>query len=74
MHVFRKWGRVGSDRIGSQKLERLPKQEAIAQFKRLFREKTGNEWEAWEAKEDLHKVPGKFYPLDIVSGFGDPWF
>ncbi|KAK4281250.1 hypothetical protein QN277_012771 [Acacia crassicarpa] len=65
--VYRKWGRVGNDKIGGDKLDWMPKADAIAQFKRLFFEKTGNPWEAWEQK-DFHKQPGKFYPLDIDYG------
>lgn len=45
----------------------MPKSDAIQEFKRLFLEKTGNLWEAWEQKKDFHKQPGRFYPLDIVS-------
>ena len=49
------------------KNDKLSKSDAIKEFKRLFREKTGNEWEAWENKTDFHKQPNKFYPLEIVS-------
>ncbi|KAF7818406.1 Poly [ADP-ribose] polymerase 1 [Senna tora] len=66
-HVFRKWGRVGNDKIGGNKLENLSKADAIAEFKRLFFEKTGNPWEAWEQK-DFQKQPGRFFPLDIDYG------
>ena len=65
-YVFRKWGRVGNEQIGSQKLEEMSKADAIQEFKRLFLEKTGNPWEAWERKTNFQKQPGKFYPLDIV--------
>lgn len=65
-HVFRKWGRVGSEKIGGKKLEEMSKSDAIHEFKRLFLEKTGNSWEAWEDKKDFRKQPGRFYPLDIV--------
>ncbi|KAI4364087.1 hypothetical protein MLD38_020224 [Melastoma candidum] len=67
-YVFRKWGRVGNERIGGNKLEELSKGDAIHEFKRLFFEKTGNSWEAWESKEGFHKQPGRFYPLDIDYG------
>uniref|UniRef100_A0A6L2LPT7 Poly [ADP-ribose] polymerase n=1 Tax=Tanacetum cinerariifolium TaxID=118510 RepID=A0A6L2LPT7_TANCI len=66
-HVFRKWGRVGNEKIGGTKLEEFSKTDAIKEFKRLFLEKTGNSWEAWEQKK-LQKQPGKFYPLDIDYG------
>lgn len=65
-HLYRKWGRVGNSRIGGDKLEKLSKAEAIKEFKRLFKEKTGNEWEAWESRENFAKQPAKFYPLEIV--------
>ncbi|CAI9107673.1 OLC1v1007086C1 [Oldenlandia corymbosa var. corymbosa] len=67
-HVFRKWGRVGNDKIGGIKLDEMDKVDAIEEFKRLFLEKTGNSWEAWESKKDFQKRPGRFYPLDIDYG------
>lgn len=63
--MFRKWGRVGNEKIGGTKLQEFSKEDAIQEFKRLFLEKTGNSWKAWEEKK-LQKQPGKFYPLDIV--------
>lgn len=66
--VFRKWGRVGNDKIGGSKLEEFSKSDAVCEFKRLFREKTGNPWEAWEQKQNFQKKPGKFFPLDIDYG------
>jgi poly [ADP-ribose] polymerase len=44
----------------------MSKTDAIQEFKRLFLEKTGNPWEAWEQKTNFQKQPGRFYPLDIV--------
>ncbi|XP_073139928.1 poly [ADP-ribose] polymerase 1 [Henckelia pumila] len=70
-HVFRKWGRVGNEKIGGNKLEQMPKSDAIQEFKRLFLEKTGNPWEAWEQKKNFRKQPGRFYPLDIDYGVKD---
>ncbi|MCL7037376.1 hypothetical protein MKW94_019800 [Papaver nudicaule] len=67
-HVFRKWGRVGNDKIGGVKLEEMSKSDAIIEFKRLFLEKTGNSWESWEAKDNFQKQPGRFFPLDIDYG------
>nr|GLL30729.1 poly [ADP-ribose] polymerase 1 isoform X2 [Ipomoea trifida] len=67
-YVFRKWGRVGNEKIGGSKLENMSKFDAILDFKRLFLEKTGNSWEAWEGKVDFQKQPGRFYPLDIDYG------
>ncbi|GJR32265.1 poly [ADP-ribose] polymerase 1 [Tanacetum coccineum] len=72
-HVFRKWGRVGNEKIGGTKLEEFSKTDAIKEFKRLFLEKTGNSWEAWEQKK-LQKQPGKFYPLDIVLSLFPNYF
>ncbi|XP_009617761.1 poly [ADP-ribose] polymerase 1 isoform X1 [Nicotiana tomentosiformis] len=67
-YVFRKWGRVGNEKIGGNKLEEMSKSDAIQEFKRLFLEKTGNSWEAWEQKTNFQKQPGRFYPLDIDYG------
>ncbi|KAL2609830.1 hypothetical protein R1flu_028403 [Riccia fluitans] len=67
-HLFRKWGRVGSSKIGGQKLEKMGKKHAIDEFRRLFTEKTGNHWQYWENKQDLEKQPGKFYLVDIDYG------
>lgn len=67
-YVFRKWGRVGNDKIGGSKLEEFSKEDAVCEFKRLFLEKTGNPWEAWEQKQNFQKKPGKFFPLDIDYG------
>uniref|UniRef100_A0A3S6KHI0 Poly [ADP-ribose] polymerase n=1 Tax=Juniperus drupacea TaxID=103973 RepID=A0A3S6KHI0_9CONI len=67
-YVFRKWGRVGNDKIGGQKLEKMPKSDAVHEFKRLFLEKTGNTWEAWLNKVNFEKQPGKFLPLEIDYG------
>ncbi|CAL9164864.1 poly [ADP-ribose] polymerase 1-like isoform X1 [Musa acuminata AAA Group] len=67
-YVFRKWGRVGNNKIGGTKLDGMSKSDAIQEFKRLFLEKTGNPWEAWEQKRNFEKQPGRFYPLDIDYG------
>lgn len=67
-YVFRKWGRVGNDKIGGSKLEECSKEDAVCEFKRLFLEKTGNPWEAWEQKQNFQKKPGRFFPLDIDYG------
>ncbi|XP_012569391.1 poly [ADP-ribose] polymerase 1 [Cicer arietinum] len=66
-YVFRKWGRVGNEKIGGFKLEEMSKSDAIREFKRLFFEKTGNPWEAWEQKT-IQKQPGRFFPLEIDYG------
>ncbi|XP_010522166.1 PREDICTED: poly [ADP-ribose] polymerase 1 [Tarenaya hassleriana] len=67
-YVFRKWGRVGNEKIGGNKLDEMSKSDAIHEFKRLFLEKTGNTWEEWEQKKDFRKHPGRFFPLDIDYG------
>ncbi|XP_010469693.1 PREDICTED: poly [ADP-ribose] polymerase 1-like [Camelina sativa] len=67
-YVFRKWGRVGNEKIGGNKVEELSKSDAVHEFKRLFLEKTGNSWESWEQKTTFQKQPGKFLPLDIDYG------
>ncbi|XP_022758375.1 poly [ADP-ribose] polymerase 1-like isoform X2 [Durio zibethinus] len=67
-YVFRKWGRVGNEKIGGKKLEEMSKSDAISEFKHLFLEKTGNTWEAWEQKRNFLKQPGRFFPLDIDYG------
>ncbi|KMT10333.1 hypothetical protein BVRB_5g120830 [Beta vulgaris subsp. vulgaris] len=67
-YVFRKWGRVGNDKIGGNKIEEMSKSDAIQEFKRLFLEKTGNPWEAWVHKQNFQKHPGRFFPLDIDYG------
>ncbi|KAH9624088.1 hypothetical protein KSS87_022973 [Heliosperma pusillum] len=67
-YVFRKWGRVGSEKIGNSKLEEMSKEDAVEHFKKLFLEKTGNPWEAWVHKQNFRKLPGKFFPLDIDYG------
>lgn len=46
----------------------MSKSDAIREFKRLFLEKTGNPWEAWEQNHNFQKQPGRFYPLDIDYG------
>ncbi|XP_051142109.1 poly [ADP-ribose] polymerase 1 [Andrographis paniculata] len=69
-YVFRKWGRVGNEKIGGSKLEEMDKSDAILEFNRLFQEKTGNTWNDWENKT-FQKQPGRFYPLDIDYGVKD---
>ena len=64
--VFRAWGRVGTT-IGGNKLESCgaSKRSAIDQFKELYAQKTGNEW---EDRKSFVKHPKKFYPIDIDYG------
>ncbi|KAI3875434.1 hypothetical protein MKX03_036768 [Papaver bracteatum] len=70
-YLFREWGRTGNEQIGGNKLDEMSKAGAIREFKRLFLEKTGNHWEAWEKKENFQKQPGKYFPLDIDYGVSD---
>ncbi|XP_024534740.1 poly [ADP-ribose] polymerase 1 [Selaginella moellendorffii] len=66
-YVFRKWGRVASER-GHTKLEAFSKQGAIEEFEKGFLDKTGNEWHSWVRKTGFQKVPGKYYPVEIDYG------
>ncbi|XP_026410146.1 poly [ADP-ribose] polymerase 1-like [Papaver somniferum] len=70
-YLFREWGRTGNEQIGGNKLDETSKAGAIREFKRLFLEKTGNHWEAWEKKENFQKQPGKYFPLDIDYGVSE---
>ncbi|KAK6141623.1 hypothetical protein DH2020_024626 [Rehmannia glutinosa] len=69
-YVFRNGVELEMKNWGN-KLEEMSKLDAIHEFKRLFLEKTGNSWEAWENKTDFQKQPGRFYPLDIDYGVKD---
>lgn len=59
--LFRSWGRVGTT-IGGTKVEPLPKQQAINQFKLLFEEKTAN---MWENRDHFVKVPNKMIMMQM---------
>ncbi|XP_057448680.1 poly [ADP-ribose] polymerase 1-like [Lotus japonicus] len=63
-YLFRKWGRVGNDKIGYMMLDEMPKPDAIRKFKQLFFEHTGNHWE----QKTIQKQPGRYFPLDIDYG------
>jgi len=66
--VFRSWGRVGTT-IGGHKLETFAsKASAVHEFRFLYRDKTGNDW---DDRANFTKVPNKFYPLDIDYGADD---
>ena len=63
--MFRSWGRVGTT-IGGDKTEKFhSKNNAVEEFKRLYGEKTGNDW---EDRKNFVKHPNKFYPLEIDYG------
>ncbi|XP_063974241.1 poly [ADP-ribose] polymerase isoform X2 [Diachasmimorpha longicaudata] len=59
--LFRSWGRIGTT-IGGDTCDELAVENAIKTFKTLYREKSGNEW---EAREYFVKYPGKMYPIDV---------
>lgn len=61
-NVWRRWGRTGTN-IGSSKLETDHSlHSAVAAFKRLYYEKTGN---SWENRNEFVKMPRKFAPIEI---------
>ncbi len=66
--LFRKWGRVGTN-IGSCKTEDFGKKEtAITEFRKLYLDKTGNDW---SERDRFEKKPGKFFPIQIDYGNDD---
>eukprot|EP01098_Paradermamoeba_levis_P003195 TRINITY_DN1486_c0_g1_i2.p1 TRINITY_DN1486_c0_g1~~TRINITY_DN1486_c0_g1_i2.p1 ORF type:complete len:482 (-),score=187.38 TRINITY_DN1486_c0_g1_i2:17-1405(-) len=65
--LFRKWGRVGTN-FGGNKLEPFSSEYgAISLFKKLFNEKTENDF----GTTNFEKKPGKFFPIDIDYSGGD---
>ncbi|XP_057662049.1 poly [ADP-ribose] polymerase [Diorhabda carinulata] len=63
--LFRSWGRIGTT-IGNHKLESMGTlQEALMQFRDLYKEKTGNDW---DNRENFKKMPGKLYPIEMDYG------
>lgn len=66
--TFRKWGKVGNDDVSGNKITHYPTADAaIREFKKVFVEKTGNEW---EQRANFKKVFGKFVLLDIDYSSG----
>ncbi|KAF4673128.1 poly ADP-ribose polymerase [Perkinsus chesapeaki] len=61
-----KWGRTGNDMIGDEKRERMAgKESAIAQFEKLFEEKTGNPfYEVATGMLPFEMHAGKAFRLD----------
>lgn len=51
--------------LGTKLDDALTIQDAMAQFKNLYEEKTGN---AWEDRKYFQKIPGRFYPVEIDYG------
>ncbi|CAH1168782.1 unnamed protein product [Phyllotreta striolata] len=63
--LFRSWGRIGTT-IGGNKTELKGScQQAKADFRALYEEKTGNQW---ENRHDFQKIPGRMYPIDVDYG------
>ena len=61
-NVFRSWGRLGTE-IGEKKLTRYEsKNEALKEFYRIFKEKTGFDWQVRKVSE---KKPNKYYFLEM---------
>lgn len=55
-YVFRSWGRVGTD-VGNNKFDCFDREGAVEEFKKIFREKTKNNW---EHRNYFRKMPGAF--------------
>ncbi|XP_038075210.1 poly [ADP-ribose] polymerase tankyrase-like [Patiria miniata] len=64
MLLFTRWGRIG-DEGQYQKTPFNSKEEAIKEFQKIFKAKTGNDW---SKVEDFHKVPKKYQLVKT-----DPW-
>lgn len=63
--VFTMWGRIGTN-IGGIKLQDFYSlEEAKAEYKRLYREKTGNEW---ESRKNFVRKADFYYPVDQDYG------
>lgn len=60
--VFTRYGRIG-DPGQSQQTPHPNKDTAIAEFAKIFKSKTGNEW---EDKENFNRVPGKYRLLKFT--------
>ncbi|XP_038072455.1 poly [ADP-ribose] polymerase tankyrase-like isoform X2 [Patiria miniata] len=61
--LFTRWGRIGDD--GQFQKTPLPKEDAISEFKKIFKAKSGNDWENVKSFE---KKPKKYMLVEI-----DPW-
>jgi predicted DNA-binding WGR domain protein len=72
-HVFRKWGRTGSDRGGKKLTDHgNSKQSAKEEFCEVYLDKTGNRW---ADHANFVKKPGKFNVVDVdySAGGDDPF-
>lgn len=67
LHLYYKKGNVGYDaRAEEQLVEWENVDDAIKDFRRLFEELTGNEFEPWEREKKFQKKLRKFFPVDMV--------
>lgn len=67
-YLYFKRGRVGDPTSGDERLdERTNVGETIKEFKQLFEDITGNEFEPWEREKKFNKKRLKFYPIDMVN-------
>lgn len=58
---FTSWGRIGTN-IGNSKTETFPSsKEACLEFKKVYLDQTGNNFDNHDAK----RIPGKYHPIDI---------
>ncbi|WOG94510.1 hypothetical protein DCAR_0313806 [Daucus carota subsp. sativus] len=70
LHLYYKKGNVGNDpRAEEQLVEWENVDDAITDFKRLFEELTGNEFEPWEREKKFKKKLRKFFPVDMADGY-----
>lgn len=60
--LFKSSGRIGTTIGTSSVVKFATAADACTEFIQLFEEQTGNEW---NAKKDLKRVPGKFYPIEV---------
>lgn len=68
LHLYYKKGNVGNDaRAEEQLVEWENVDDAITEFKRLFEELTGNDFEPWEREKKFQKKLQKFFPIDMVN-------
>lgn len=68
-YLYFKRGRVGDPTSGEERLdERTNVGETIKEFKQLFEDITGNEFEPWEREKKFNKKRLKFYPIDMADG------
>lgn len=60
--IFRSWGRIGTN-IGNSKLEEFDTSESAKRnFKEIYADKTGNEY---EQRDNFVKRTGRMYPIEI---------